>query len=175
MKKLLVILLLLITMSGYSQIWNTTRQTDLDKKIYVTTELGYEIYVNGEGESRPSFDIIVMTNPEDMFTFGVGTGIRYYNQDFILLPIYGEVRAYPFTYRKNLLPFMSVKLGYSFNTADSFESVGIFTMPSIGISFENWHKQYYSLSVGYTMQSITNLHPPNDVSGAIAIIFVVTF
>ena len=175
MKKILVTLFLLITMSGYSQMWDTQRKTDLDKTFFVNTEVGYEFGIGDNHQNRISFDVTAIHNPESAFSFGIGTGIRYYEDETTLMPIFGEIRAYPFSYRRLFLPFASLKMGYSFNLSESFDPVGFMTTPSIGISYENYRNKFYNLSVGYAIQSIKNDRPPNDNSNGIALIFGITF
>lgn len=163
MKKILVILLLLITMSGYSQSWNTTRHTDLYKSILINIEVGYEYGLGLDSISRTVTDFSLIITPDNFFGFGAGFGLRYYPDiEQVLLPIYVEIRGYPFTYRKLWLPYVAVKLGHSFELTDNFHPTGFMATPSVGIMYENRNNKFYSIAISYSIQSIEQPRPPNE-------------
>lgn len=177
MKKIiLTILLVFIVTFSYSQTWNNTRHTDLYKTILVNFEVGYEYGVGMDSISRTVTDFSVIITPDNVFGFGAGTGIRYYPKlEQVILPVFIEIRGYPFTYRKTWLPYVAVKLGHSFDLTDSFNPIGFMTTPSVGMMYENRNNKYYSISISYSIQSIEQPQPPNENYNGIGINFGYSF
>jgi len=177
MKKiLLTILLVFIVTFSYSQIWNNTRHTDLYKPILLNFEVGYEYGVGMDSISRTVTDFSVIITPNNVFGFGAGTGLRYYyEKEIVLLPVYIEIRGYPFTYRKSWLPYISMKVGHTFNLTESFNPEGLMVTPSIGMMYENRNQKYYSISINYSIQSIEQPNPPNENWNGIGLNFGYSF
>jgi len=177
MKKLFWTILFVLTFTlVQSQSWDTTRKPDLYRTLLFNTELGYIMGVGNDSINRTVTDFSIMTNPDSMFGFGMGVGLRYYHQrDRLLIPIYLEMRAYPFSYRRNFLPYIGIKVGYSFDTQSEYDSPGMLVTPNIGVLFDNGRDKFYSLSVIYELQSIIRPYPPNKNFGGLGLQLGYTF
>ena len=170
-----IFFVMLVTFS-YSQVWDDTRTTDLYKPIFFNVEIGHEFGVGNDSISRTVFDFSVMGNPDEHFSIGAGTGIRYYRlQEMVLLPIFIDIRGYPFTYRKTWIPYVSLKLGHTFNLSDNFDPIGFMVTPSAGMMYENRKNKFYSISINYSIQSVEQPQPPNVNWNGIGLIFGYSF
>ncbi len=177
MKKILLTILLVLSVTiSQSQSWDTSRHIDNYRSLLFNVDVGYEQGIGMDSISRVVTDISIITNPEDVFGFGIGTGIRYYpKQEMTLLPFFVEVRGYPFSYRKLFLPYISLKLGHSFNINENFTPVGWMMTPGFGVMYENRKYKFYSLSITYSYQEIQNDNPPNDNYNGIGLNLGYTF
>lgn len=83
---------------------------------------------------------------------GGGTGFQFYHEaESVVLPLFADFRA-NFT-NGHIVPFVGIKLGYSFDLSDSFSGLGFYLNPAVGVKFMLSDKQALNLSIGYTMQS----------------------
>ena len=94
-------------------------------------ELGYAFGVGDYGMDLIKLNIINGYRFNHLFTLGFGTGIRYYfDLKTVLLPIFAYFRVSFAT--KNISPYLSFGLGYSFDLTNGFERFGFLLNPSAG-------------------------------------------
>ncbi|MFA6612975.1 MAG: hypothetical protein WCS64_05300 [Dehalococcoidales bacterium] len=117
-------------------------------------ELGYQIGVGEKGKNRLKLNIINGYQINPHLSLGLGTGLRYYlYKDAVLIPIFADLRVSFMS--KNVLPYFSLGVGYSFSADNSFAGVGVILEPSIGVSFKVSKKFAINLGGGYEMQRMT--------------------
>ena len=120
-------------------------------------ELGYQIGVGEKGKNRLKLNIINGYQINPHLSLGLGTGLRYYlYKDAVLIPIFADLRVSFMS--KNVLPYFSLGVGYSFSADNSFAGVGVILEPSIGVSFKVSKKFAINLGCGYEMQRMTSLY-----------------
>jgi hypothetical protein len=99
-------------------------------------EFGIQWGIGNLDMNRFKLNIIngIQVNP--YFSFGLGTGIRWYQDTKTsLIPLYSNI-IINLTNNKNS-PFISLGTGYSFEARKSFNGVGYLFSPSAGVSFES--------------------------------------
>lgn len=119
-------------------------------------ELGYQIGIEGYDDAMDRLKLNIINgyqiNPH--LSLGLGTGLRYYlDEDAVLIPIFADLRVSFMS--KNVLPYFSLGVGYSFNADHNFAGVGVILEPSIGVSFKVSKKFAINLGGGYEMQRMT--------------------
>ena len=105
-------------------------------RIELTTSHGYQI------------------NP--YFFVGAGTGVNYYctrGADDFIIPVFADIRAN--FIEGPVVPFATLKLGYSFSTRESYDG-GLYLAPAVGVKFMLNSRQALSLSLGYTCQWLSS-------------------
>lgn len=116
------------------------------------TELGYQIGSGALGLDRMRIDIIIngyQITPN--FSFGVGTGLRYYfDAEAAVIPIFVDFRSN--FMNDNVSPYLSLSTGYSFDATNGFESVGFLLHPTIGVAIKVSEKSSLNLGLGYELQ-----------------------
>ena len=122
-------------------------------------ELGYQIGIEGYDDAMDRLKLNIINgyqiNPH--LSLGLGTGLRYYlDEDAVLIPIFADLRVSFMS--KNVLPYFSLGVGYSFSADNSFAGVGVILEPSIGVSFKVSKKFAINLGCGYEMQRMTSLY-----------------
>jgi hypothetical protein len=176
-KGILMILFIFIVTLSYSQNWNNTRNTEQYKSSYLNVEVGYEFGIGMDSINRVVTDFSLLINPSTKFEVGIGTGLRFYSkQEMVLLPIYIDIRVYPYEFRRtSWMPYISAKLGHSFNLSDSFNPIGFMVTPSVGAMYETRKYKFYSLSLTYSIQSVEQPQPPNENWNGLGLMFGYTF
>lgn len=87
------------------------------------------------------------------FYLGGGLGFHYYHEpDEVLMPLFADIRC-NFTKGK-IVPFASMRVGYSFNLTDGVSRCGAYFAPSAGVKFFADKKTNFFVSAGYTIQWI---------------------
>ena len=116
-------------------------------------EFGYLSEVGNYGMDRIKLNIINGCRIGQYFSLGVGTGLRYYLEpDAYLIPFFGNFRG-NFDIG-NILSYLSLDLGYSFNATHAFESTGFLLSPTFGVGFRGLDKSIITVGIGYEMQNI---------------------
>lgn len=141
-------------------------------------EIGFGIKVSTYGYHLLKLNAIYGYHfPRDNFV-GLGTGLRLYLDNDAL---FGSFAAYPIIpffvdYRikfndKNIAPYLSLDIGYSFDASESFKGLGLMLSPTLGLSFKKTTKSSTNLGIGYEMQSAEwyGLNGSKKISGAISI------
>jgi len=117
-------------------------------------ELGYLVGVGDYGMDRLKLDIINGYQINPYFSLGIGIGLRYYfDREKVLMPLFADFRVN--FINKNVSPYLSLGLGYSFdatNGFEGFESVGFLLNPTVGVSFKISDKSSVNVGLGYEMQ-----------------------
>ncbi len=120
------------------------------KKI---VEMGYLLGVGDYDLDRVKFDIIIGYQLNPYFSLGVGAGGRFYTDaEKLLVPFFADFRIYPL--KKNISPYLSLGIGYSFDVENDFEGVGLLLSPAIGANFKISNKTAVYVGIGYEMQNI---------------------
>ena len=120
-------------------------------------ELGYQIGVGHFGLDRLKLNIINGYQINPHFSLGFGTGLRYYlDAKAALFPVFADLRS-TFVYDE-VLPYLSLGLGYSFDATNNFEGVGFLLNPRLGLSFKVADKYALNFGLGYEMQRMKFFH-----------------
>ncbi|MDD4417506.1 MAG: hypothetical protein PHH81_01545 [Bacteroides graminisolvens] len=98
-------------------------------------------------------------NPYTFIGGGIGVHYFYYyapkpNPKELITPIFIDFRA-NFNQRK-IMPFASMKLGYSLDISDSFSGAGVYWSPAIGLKFFNNHYITLYTTLSYSLQQWKN-------------------
>ena len=114
-------------------------------------ELGTQFPVGDFGLARWKFNFIngIQFNPH--FSFGLGTGLRYYYKDEVnawLVPIFVDFRVN--ITKDYTTPYIALGSGYSFEASKNFNDVGFFLNTNVGISLGST----VNVGVGYELQRI---------------------
>jgi len=87
---------------------------------------------------------------------GGGTGIHYYCTDGlseVVVPLFLDIQGIANS-TKSIAPFGGLKIGYSFDATESFEDLGLYFAPSVGMKFLLDNNKSINLSLGYTFQYV---------------------
>lgn len=155
MKKIL--LLIAIFLAGvpamYSQSPHQTVSTENGSTIKggrLFTDLGYVFGVGEYGDRRVELNASYGYQFNPYFFLGAGTGVHCWSFEEFLIPLFAELRG---TFTKGrIAPFLSFRIGYSFNANESFEDVGIYLSPFAGVRIMQSGKRALNVSVGYSGQ-----------------------
>ena len=116
-------------------------------------ELGYQIGLTEYGIDRLKLDFINGYQINPFFSLGIGTGVRYYfDAKAALIPVFADFRAN--LINRNVSPYFSIGVGYSFDATIKFEPVGFLLNPTFGISLKFSDATILKLGLGYEMQKM---------------------
>ncbi|WP_066627903.1 hypothetical protein [Labilibacter marinus] len=143
-------------------------------------EAGYQIGVGDNGVDRMKLDFINSYQFNPYFSLGVGTGLRYYfDSDATIIPLYADFRANIMD--RDIAPYVSLGVGYSFNSTNSFEGVGLLLSPTAGVNIKISDKSAVNVGLSYEMQKVDiyddwdYYYSSNVNSGALSIIVGISF
>ena len=91
----------------------------------------------------------------NMFFLGGGTGFNYYCTDGasdFLIPFFGDFRVN--FMNGPISPILGIKAGVSFNASDSFNYLGFYLAPSIGVRYAFSSNFATNFTIGYTHQRL---------------------
>ena len=115
-------------------------------------EMGAAFGAKG-GENFYKLNLIAEYCFNPYFSFGLGTGWRYYYDiKTPLVPVFFHFRA-NFIDNK-ITPYLSLDMGYSFDASDTFKDAGVFFNPTAGISFKITDKSFMNIGIGFEMQNM---------------------
>lgn len=116
-------------------------------------ELGYQTGVNFSSQDVIKLNIIYGYQVNPFFSLGLGTGVRYYidGSDAFLIPVFADFRGY-LPLNSKISPYISLGIGYSFDTSDTFNSVGFMFNPTIGMNFKVSDKSAMNIGLGVEKQ-----------------------
>jgi len=118
-------------------------------------ELGYEIGSGTWGLDRVKFNFINSYQFNPYFSAGLGTGMRYYvDADIFVLPIFTDLRATIIP--GPISPYVALGLGYSLDTRNNFEGMGMMFSPNVGATFRLTDKNSVNIGLGYELQRLTS-------------------
>ena len=87
------------------------------------------------------------------FSIGLGTGLRYYpTAEEAIVPVFADFRAN--LLKRNVTPYISLGIGYSFDATNGFKNVGFLFNPIAGINFKVSDKSSMNVGLGYEMQNM---------------------
>lgn len=116
-------------------------------------EFGYQFGLGDYGMDRLKVNIINGGQISPYFFIGGGTGLRYYfDADAALIPVFVHARANVLD--KKVSPYFAFSIGYTFDAANDFESVGLLLSPSSGVTFNVSNRVALNVGVSYEMQSM---------------------
>ena len=120
-------------------------------------EAGYQIKNGDYGLDRFKFNFINGYQISPYFSFGLGTGIRYYvDEKATLVPVFLDLRTH--FLKGNFSPYLSVDFGYSFDATNDFKSVGFLLNPTVGASIKISNKSSLDFGLGYELQRMNFLY-----------------
>ena len=130
-------------------------------KINSGTKSGYQCIVetgNAFGVGTYGMDFLKINiingyriNP--YLSFGVGTGLRYYyDAKSAVIPIFTDFRVN--FINKRISPYFALGTGYSFNSKNDFEGVGLLLSPTTGIKVKLSSNIAMNIGIGYEMQEM---------------------
>jgi len=140
-------------------------------------EWGYHFGTGSYGMDRLKLNIINAYQINPYFSFGFGTGLRYYfDNEAALLPFFVDLRAN--FINSEISPYFSFGIGYSFDLTNDFKGVGFLLNPTLGISFKVSDKSAINVGLGCELQNMKfyrygSTHNKN--SGAISINVGISF
>ncbi len=157
-----------------------------NKKSSITTiDLGYQIGIGYYGIDRLRLNITTAYQLNSNFSFGGGTGLRYYNDyEATLIPLFLNIRRY--LTESNVKPYIQVLAGYSFDASNDWKGVGLIINPELGLTFKTNKKTSINIGIGYEIQQIDFISvtyyrgsPTYSInkenSGALSVIAGITF
>ena len=87
------------------------------------------------------------------FYAGAGLGFHWYpDAEATLMPLFIDLRT-QLSNRKTV-PFIDLRIGYSFDLSNSLEGQGFYFAPSAGVQFFSNKKAQLILSLGYSLQKL---------------------
>ena len=133
------------------------------ESIYSGLEPGYQGIL--EGSANIGGDLIISAKyincyrVNSYFSFGIGTGFRYYMaSESPSIPLYIDFRTNIPT-RKKISPYLAFDIGYNYSLDDRVPTKGFFLNPSIGIYFKNSSDVIINIGIGFEEQ---NINFPNE-------------
>lgn len=136
-------------------------------------ELGYQMGMSDHGMDQVKLNVISGYQINPYFSLGIGVGLRYYfDEKAVLIPVFADFRV-NFIDNK-ISPYLSLGIGYSFDTKADFEGEGFLLNPTVGVTFMISEKSALNLGFGYETQRMKFRYYPNgysdtENSGAISI------
>lgn len=116
-------------------------------------ELAYQLGVGTYAPDRIKLNMIYSYQINPYFSFGLGTGLRYYHAyDTVLLPFFTDFRVYFID--NNISPYLSLGLGYSLNASSGFRRTGVLINPTVGVNIKLIDKYSINVGLGYEMQRV---------------------
>ena len=145
-----------------------------------TVEIGHQFGTDDYGSNRLKINVILGSQVNPYFSFGLGLGMRYYYAGAVVdgrfygtgtaIPMLADFRIYFMDNR--LSPYLSLGLGFSYFLFDSFsssfEGFGALLNPTVGVSYMISKKFAVNAGLGYEIQSTIN-------SSAIGIVVGISF
>ena len=145
-------------------------------------EAGFAFGIGEFGMNRFKLDFINAYQINPYFSLGLGIGARnYYDLNApVLVPIFADFRA---NFIDNLTsPYLSLGVGYSFDATNSFESMGFYLNPTLGVTIMIHRNHSINVGVGYEMQRLNffvtdwrNYTVLTKNSGAISLVLSLAF
>jgi len=145
-------------------------------------ESGFVFGIGEYGLNRFKLDFVNAYQVNPYFSLGLGIGLRsYYKFNApVLLPIFADFRA---NFIDNLTsPYVSLGVGYSFDATNSFESMGFYLNPTLGVTLMIPRNHSINIGVGYEAQRLNfivtdwrNSYVVTKNSGAINLVISLAF
>lgn len=113
-------------------------------------EFGYQYGLNyADDKIKVNFINGYQFNP--YLSLGLGTGLRYYLEDYLIMPFFVDFRTN--LTRHSASPYLALGLGYSFDVSDGFDGLGFIFSPSAGYRFKVSQRSSLYIGLGYEMQN----------------------
>jgi hypothetical protein len=124
----------------------------LKQGFHGNMEMGAAFGAKG-GENFYKLNVIREYCFNPYFSFGIGTGWRYYyDLKTPLVPVFAHLRANFID--SNITPYLSFDLGYSFDASEDFTNAGAYFNPTAGVSFKIMDKSLMNIGIGFEMQNM---------------------
>lgn len=128
-------------------------QSENHKKTATSIEVGGALGTGDWGYDYLRLHVVHGYNIGNHSFLGLGVGLReYIGDNWLAVPIFANYK-YHFPGDKHS-PYLSCDLGYTFYPEFSFERVGLFLNPSIGMKLNSSKKYTFHVALGYEMQSM---------------------
>lgn len=137
------------------------------------SESGYEfnvtfgpgLKINDFGYNFLKLSLINGYRINPYFYIGIGTGVRLYLDNHAIFNTFAAYPVIPFFVHfnmnltnKNVSPYLTVDMGYSFESSDQFKGIGVLLIPMAGIKFPFAQTDVMNLGIGYEMQMVQDYH-----------------
>jgi outer membrane protein assembly factor BamA len=133
-------------------------------------EMGYSFGKRGYNYDMLKLNIINGYQLNPYFSIGFGTGLRYILlRSRTLVPVFADFRSI-FTENK-VSPYLSLAVGYSFNTTINFNGYGFLLNPTAGVIFKVSNKTALNVGIGYDLQKSKHYYNINAISINVGIAF----
>lgn len=131
----------------------THTNAGLQTGIKQIVEAAYLIDAASYGMDGKKVNIISSYQVNPFFSFGAGTGIRYYPEvRTTLIPVFGDVRIHFMD--KKVSPYLSLLVGFSYNASENWEKTGGIFNPTAGLSFKLSEGFAMHVGLGLELQNI---------------------
>ena len=127
-------------------------------KSFLILDGSYGIGLGNESFHVTKFDLIGSYNISKEFNFGVGTGYRYYKNEYDskkVIPLYADLRYLIRSVR--YYNFLALDLGYSSDVTDSFQPLVYYVNPSFNMALKIRNTTFLFLGIGYEIQNVSYL------------------
>ena len=153
---------------------STSHGMQMNKYLFVGLGLGLHMY----SARKPSMKENMGTDTYPQYadsTVGIpqGSGVTLYptsykhgvDSSFMFMPAFLDVRGYLPIENSMVSPFVSIKLGCSFNLSDGFRPAGFYFAPSVGAKLNVSPNIGLFLNLGYTFQGLGESGRTEQVTG----------
>jgi len=132
---------------------SSLKSTSLQFGYKGIVEMGYQFGVGNYGMDRLKLNAIISDQINPYFSFGLGMGFRYYiDAEAVAVSPLADFKIN--ITNNNVSPYLSLGVGYSFDTSNGLEGMGILFNPTVGISFRVSGKSVINVGIGYEMQQV---------------------
>jgi long-subunit fatty acid transport protein len=109
--------------------------------------------MSDHGMDQVKLNVISGYQINPYFSLGIGVGLRYYfDEKTVLIPVFADFRV-NFIDNK-ISPYLSLGIGYSFDTKADFEGEGFLLNPTVGVTFKISEKS--ALNFGFWIRNAAN-------------------
>ena len=153
---------------------NTSHGLQMNKYLFVGLGLGLHMYSARKPIMRENMGTDNYPQYADS-TVGIsqGNGVTLYptsykhgiDSSFMFMPLFLDFRGYLPIENSTVSPFVSIKLGCSFNLSDGFRPAGFYFAPSVGAKFNVSPNIGLYLNLGYTFQGLGESGRTEHVTG----------
>lgn len=145
---------------------------DFKAGFMTVIEVGHQSRMGSSGKNRVKLDFAYGYQLKPYLYLGLGTGFRYYYDYDGFWGPNSVISLFPYLRtnlknQSNITPYFSTGFGYSFgyttnNERRSFNTIGMFFNPAVGIEFPIFNKTAMNIGLGYEMQKF-DYHLPSRV------------
>jgi hypothetical protein len=128
----------------------------------IGTKENYPHYIAESTTEKGNYTLI---NPDPTTTW-----IHGVDSSFMTVPLFLDVRGY-YPMNNTISPFVTFRLGYTFNLTDGFGSMGLYMNPAVGVKYSLSPKLGITASLGYSVQNYGGI-PGKDQDGGYGFYYI---